>query len=100
MRIEMATAAAPTNAFVEEFSEPVSIIYGRSNSDRANYAKTARKEDLHLAAWLGAYALAHPSAAPTLARMMGETTKSYARALRKGGSLPPEQWRVRGVVEA
>ena len=52
MRNEMAVASARGSRSVAEFAEPVSIIYGRSNSDRAAHGKRERKEDMHLAARL------------------------------------------------
>lgn len=98
MRIEMATAAVPCNFYVEEFPEPVSIIYGRSNSDRASYGRAARKEDVHLMAWLARHAFHHPRATPTLASGLSQVAVSYARAAMRTGSPPAEEWRVRGTV--
>lgn len=98
MRIEMATAAAPCNAHVEEFSGPVSIVYGRSNSDRASYGKAARKEDVHLMAWLARYSLHHPMASAEVARaaMHGIGGPLIDRLGRR--RRPQEEWRVRAVV--
>jgi hypothetical protein len=96
MRIEMATAAVTSNQFVEEFAEPVSVIYGRPNSDRASYGKSARKEDVHLLLWLSRYALRHPSAAPQLAMIAIETIKAYGALVARKRPLPAEEWRVRG----
>ena len=98
MRIEMATAAAVNNRFVEEFGEPVSIIYGRSNSDRASYGKSARKEDHHLLLWLCRYTLRHPNALPQLAATAGDALRGYLGVLTRSRSLPEEEWRVRGIV--
>jgi hypothetical protein len=98
MRIEMATAATPNNDMVEEFAEPVSIIYGRPNSDRANYAQTARHEDLHLIAWLAQYGARHPSALPALSRATAKVTAAYARVAARKGELPAEEWVVRSTA--
>ena len=98
MRIEMATAAAVNNRFVEEFGEPVSIIYGRSNSDRASYGKSARKEDHHLLLWLCRYTLRHPNALPQLVATVGDAIRVYLGVLTRSRALPEEEWRVRGVV--
>jgi hypothetical protein len=98
MRIEMATAAAVNNRFVEEFGEPVSIIYGRSNSDRASYGKSARKEDHHLLLWLCRYTLRHPNALPQLVATAGDALRGYLGVLTRSRSLPEEEWRVRGIV--
>lgn len=98
MRIEMATAAAAGNRFVEEFAEPVSVIYGRPNSDRASYGKAARKEDLHLLVWLARYTARHPSAAPQIALIAIETIKAYAGLIMRKRPLPEEEWRVRSLL--
>lgn len=99
MRIEMAVAAAPPTTHVEEFAEPVSIIYGRSNSDRASYGKAARKEDVHLARWLAQYVRRHPGEWTELAAIGGGVASTYASALIHRTGLPAEEWRVRGTVE-
>lgn len=99
MRIEMAVAAASCNRFVAEFPEPVSIIYGRSNSDRAAYGRSARKEDLHLAAWLTRYLGAHPTEVP---RFLGEAFGLLGARLGLGSKQSPaviEDWVVRGTVQ-
>lgn len=93
MRIEMAIATSPTTRFVQEFPTPVSIIYGRPNSDRASYGRSARSEDFHLAAWLARYAVTHPASITQFARGAFTVARSHAR--RK---LPKEDWRVRGCV--
>jgi hypothetical protein len=94
MRIEMAIASDPSTRFVAEFATPVSIIFGRSNSDRASYGSAARREDLHLMVWLARYAVHNPTALPALARGGLGVLAAYGRR-----SLPHEEWRVRGVVE-
>ena len=98
MRIEMATASAPPSQYVQEFPSPVSIIYGRSNSDRANYGHAARKEDVHLALWLAQFVRRSPSQWRQLAAIGGAVATTYAQALIHRSGLPQEQWRVRGLV--
>ena len=98
MRIEMATASAPNNVRVAEFNQPVSIIYGRSNSDRSNYSTTARKEDLHLVIWLTKYELRHPNAIPVLVKAAAAVMALWTRVLIGKVQLPDERWVVRGVV--
>lgn len=98
MRIEMAVAASTSTTHVQEFDEPVSIIYGRSNSDRASYGKAARQEDVHLMAWLTRYCTRHPKATPEFARIVGATfTQQFAQRLQ-GATPPQEEWRKRGEV--
>lgn len=99
MRIEMAVASAPPTTHVAEFPEPVSIIYGRSNSDRASYGRAARKEDLHLAAWLAQYVRRHPGEWTGLAGAGADVVAMYAKAAATRRGLPREEWRVRGVVQ-
>lgn len=98
MRIEMAIATATGITHVEEFDEPVSIIYGRSNSDRASYGAAARREDVHLAAWLGRYSLHHPKALPGLAAAGTRFLSSTITSRIGVNHLPEEEWRVRGEV--
>lgn len=95
MRIEMAVAACRGTKNVAEFSTPISIIYGRSNSDRASYGSEARKEDIHLMRWLVRYSLTHPSAIPDVTGIIADAVGSRV------SKRPPaqEEWRVRGVVQ-
>jgi hypothetical protein len=99
MRIEMATAAAPHNVSVEEFSTPVVITYTCKGSDRTQYAKVARKDDRHMVAWMANYVVRHPAATIPTARATASVAASYVRVLTKRGSLPAEDWRFREVVE-
>ena len=98
MRIEMAAASARGIDVVEEFPEPVSIIYGRSDSDRASYGSAARREDVHLALWLTRRSLQHPSEFMKLATAGSAVARTYADAVFRRTSLPEEEWRVRGAV--
>ena len=100
MRIEMVIAASPDNRFVEEFEEPVSIIYGRSNSDRASYGKEARREDVHLMFWLMRYSVRHPNSAPLLAWAVMKSAFTSLSAALGMRTRPQEEWRVRGMVRA
>ena len=98
MRIEMAIASAPGVTAVQEFAEPISIIYGRSNSDRASYGRAARREDAHLAAWLLRYSVTHPSAALPLTRAIARSAATAGLSAIGRAQLPHEEWRVRGTV--
>ena len=91
MRIEMAIAAQPCTQYVAEFAEPVSIIYGRSNSDRASYGRAARLEDAHLLAVMTKRAMASPRHGP-------DFTRALTHALTKRKRASVEEWRVRGHV--
>lgn len=90
MRIEMAIAAQPCTKTVAEFTEPVSIIYGRSDSDRASYGRAARWEDLHLLGLLVKRGLISRSE-------LTHYLKSAPRSLTALGRRS-EEWRVRGHV--
>ena len=94
MRIEMAVAAAPCNRRVEEFFTPVSIIYGRPNSDRASYGAAARTEDRHLLAWISLYVLRHPLSLGALLRLGAH---QLSRIIQRSPA-PVEEWRVRSTV--
>jgi len=91
MRIEMAIAAQPQLSTVAEFAEPISIIYGRSNSDRANYGSAARREDLHLLSILGRRGLRNP-------REIATYLSASAHTVNPRKSPTSEEWRVRGLV--
>lgn len=91
MRIEMAIAAQPHVQAVAEFTEPISIIYGRSNSDRASYGQTARREDLHLASILARRGVRDPN---EIYRYL----KAAAHTLNPRIPSALEEWRVRGLV--
>jgi len=93
MRIEMATAAATCNQFVAEFPTSVSIIYGRSNSDRANYGSAARNQDFHLLVTILRRTISEPS---TLVKTL-TMILSAARATRNTSRVT-EDWRVRELV--
>jgi hypothetical protein len=93
MRIEMATAAATCNQYVAEFPTPVSIIYGRSNSDRANYGSVARNQDLHLITAILRRTINEPSTPMKSLTMILNATKAKGSKDRV-----TEDWRVRGLV--
>ncbi|MCX6431886.1 MAG: hypothetical protein NTX29_03580 [Actinobacteria bacterium] len=98
MRIEMATAATPCNEFVAEFATPVSIIYGRPNSDRANYAKSAREEDVHLVRWLIQYTLSRPASTSSLIRSWASASSALWRVATGGRPNAVESWVTRTRV--
>ena len=100
MRIEMATAAAPINTTVEEFSEPIVITYTSKGSDRTTYSAVARKDDAHMVVWWTNYLLHHPSGIPATTRA-ATTLVRRALSVRTGRSAPaPEEWRRRTTIEA
>lgn len=99
MRIEMATAAGSTTTAVAELPEPITIIYGRSNSDRASYGPDARREDLHLIARLARHAVLHPHELPALAALLLRQALSKVRLAVGVGGAPSEEWRVRAFVD-
>ena len=95
MRIEMATALGRVTQFCQELEEPVSIIYGRSNSDRATYGNAARKEDVHLLAWITRYAARPPQALKDLLEITtGQVSRQWRQRLR-GEPPAQEEWRTR-----
>jgi hypothetical protein len=87
MRIELATALSAGVPRVSELEQPIAVIYGRSNSDRANYAKTARREDLDLALRFMPWIQRDPRGILKLVRSLGDLV------IRKTRS--PEAWDVR-----
>jgi hypothetical protein len=99
MRIEMAIAACGRTTTIAEFPEPIVRIYGRPNSDRANYGRTARREDLHLAAWLARYTSRHPSALGPLLAGAGAAARDRFSASARTEPKRAEDWVVRSNVE-
>lgn len=100
MRIEMATAAAPHNRFVEELPEPIVITYTSKGSDRTTYSAVARKDDAHMAVWWANYLARHPSGIAAGARCTyALATNGFARAVGRGRSVQ-EDWRYRQTVDA
>ena len=90
MRIEMAIAAQPCTRMVAEFSEPISIIYGRADSDRASYGRAARWEDLHLLGLLTKRSFASKSERSHYLSFFSRNLTSLGQA--------SEEWRVRDHV--
>jgi hypothetical protein len=93
MRIEMATAAATCNKYVAEFPTPVSIIYGRSNSDRASYGAAARNQDLHLLTTILRRTINEPSTPVKSLTMILKAAKA-----KRSTSRVTEDWRVRELL--
>ena len=99
MRIEMATAAAPNNRFVQELSEPVVITHTSPSTDRTTYAAVARKDDAHMVTWLANYLTRHPSAIPATSRA-ATTLLTRAITNRMGRTQPvAEDWRYRETFD-
>lgn len=97
MRIEMATVLDPSTHTVSEFSEPVSIIYGRSDSDRAKYSKVSRIQDRHLAVVLLVWMAKHPRSWFQIPKLLADAA-NYAIGI-VSRQRPTEEWRVRGKFE-
>jgi hypothetical protein len=99
MRIEMATAAAPLNHFVEEFPDPLVITHTSPTTDRTTYASVTRQDDRHMVAWLANYLTKHPAALLPAAHAAASVGAAHARRLITKQSLPTEDWRRRTVVD-
>ena len=99
MRIEMATAAAPNNLYVEEFAEPVVTTHTSSTTDRTTYAAVARKDDAHMIAWLVRYAMRRPSSIPPTIR--AAYTIAFRKIYQKFGkaNAVTESWRCRATLD-
>jgi hypothetical protein len=98
MRIEMATAAGTKTKYVHELPQPITVIYGRSNSDRANYGKQARKEDSHLMRWLVRYAKANPTQWENVITLISQQAIALTKRKATKSPAPREEWRVRGTT--
>lgn len=93
MRIEMATALAPGIDYVTEFPTALTYIYGRSNSDRSNYAKVAAREDRDLAFRLFLKCARSPKLIPSF---LGEDLRSIL-SQKIHREVKSEEWRVRSI---
>lgn len=98
MRIEMAAAATTPTREVAELPEPIVIIYGRPDSDRASYGRAARREDRHLFAWLLRYAIHRPAALGSLLGAAVRVTGAYVSTAIGRRHREVEAWVVRGEV--
>ena len=98
MRIEMATAAAPINLHVQELSQPVVITHTSTSTDRTTYAPVARRDDVHLVAWLANYLMRHPSAIPPIARAAASLASRSLRHVAQRNSFVREDWRYRSTL--
>lgn len=91
MRIELATALDPSTEWVKEFVASPTYIYGRSNSDRSNYSRVARREDRDLIFRLLKNCVHHPRG---LLDLLGHRTWRLLSQMVRGIN-PEEEWRVR-----
>lgn len=92
MRIEMATALASGARYIREFPEPLTIVYGRANSDRAAYGSAARVQDQDLVRRILRYVSRDTS---ELVRLPG-LIQAGLRTILPGHAH--EEWRVRGLI--
>lgn len=93
MRIEMASVLAGRARFVCEFPEAVSIIYGRSDSDRSAYGRAARIQDVHLLALLLRRFPRTPiSTGRTLLTVLIQSARSFVNAVSRRPNVA-EEWR-------
>ena len=99
MRIEMATAAAPNNRFVQEMKEPIVITYTSKGSDRTTYAKVARKDDLHMAAWFANYLIHHPGGIRSAGRAAYSLSNQRIQQAFGKASPVKEDWRYRATTQ-
>lgn len=95
MRIELATSVQPTTRMVSELPEPITIIYGRSDSDRASYGSSARQEDVDLLRRV----MRSSRVAPLAAAAEAVLALRSALALRFSSRRQDELWLVRELVE-
>lgn len=95
MRIEMVAAVAGGVDLVREFIEPLSIIYGRENSDRAAYGSKSRIEDVHLAILL----LRQMRTERAHGRGVLRIVNQHLERMSKRYHVPAEEWRVRRMTK-
>lgn len=98
MRIEMATALASNNTYIEELPCPTVITYTSPSTDRTQYAATARKDDVHLALYASRYITRHPSSFRHFSFSAMGVLRSKARELLGRGGQTQEEWRRRETL--
>lgn len=91
MRIEMATAIAAEKLMVAQFAKPITVVYGRSDSDRSNYGRSAYKEDAHLLLLMIERTKNQGRLFRQMLRMIVRVTYQWLRRL---GKPVREEWRV------
>jgi hypothetical protein len=93
MRIEIATALDSGTTWVTEFDSALTYIYGRSNSDRSNYARVAAREDRDLIVRLLRRCAFDPR---QLRSLFGAKVRRILKQKIRH-KTPAEEWRVRRV---
>ncbi len=96
MRMEMTLTTTRGALLITELSEPITIVYGRADSDRATIPSMhARADDRHLLRWLTRYATFTPRAKTRLATTVAKLATLRARVAIGKASMPAEDWVVR-----
>ncbi|MCF8537225.1 MAG: hypothetical protein K9G75_04845, partial [Candidatus Nanopelagicales bacterium] len=67
-------------------------------SDRANYGRAARAQDVHLAAWIARYAASHPGELSRAGRLAMDAGSMQVGTLLRRTAAASEEWRVRTTV--
>ena len=95
MRIEMSMAAAPGMLRVAEFPVPLTVVYGRADSDRATIdRRLAQRDELHLLYWVARYSVSTSGARAPFAAIVAAAAGRRIDGLR-GRPGPGEEWLVR-----
>ena len=94
----MATAAGIRTKFVQELPHPISVIYGRSNSDRADYGNAARKEALHLIRGLLRYKYSHLTQWGNVVSLIAQQALKLAKRKAIRDPAPEKDWRARVIA--
>jgi len=96
MRMEMTLATSLGSRRITELDEPVTIVYGRSDSDRATIPNAhARSDDRHLLIWLARYAARTPRTRARFASTLARLTTLRTKVALGRATLPAEDWVVR-----
>ena len=96
MRLEMTLATAPGSLWITEFREPITIVCGRSDSDRATIPRAeAISDDRRLLIWLIRFAFVNPSARFQLTKTLVGMGVLRIKVLLGLTQLPGEDWVVR-----
>ena len=96
MRMEMTLATAVGTKYISELPSPITVVYGRADSDRATIpSHDARSDDKRLIVWLTWHAFRTPGS--LLRFLVGFTRLGHQRLKVISGreKMPKEDWVIR-----
>ncbi len=91
MRMEMTLTTSPNIEYVTELPEPITIVYGRADSDRATIPRRdAVRDDRHLLLWLTRYTFLTPGSRKRFLNTMSKIARLRFKVVIGKAELPQE----------